>query len=160
MIEITSDAVEAALRYEGSITLVFASHKRPGGGWQNHEKGQEEFIARRTNLVKRLTPYLHLYGNNRAPFYIKLDDVKIENTKERRSFFVCPAPVADLYDDPKTEIQKRIITICKNVMSYPVFITGPFGCGLFGNETAYVKACFEKYAVNPLVIWVNFNKRK
>ena len=57
MIEITSDAVEAALRYEGSITLVFASHKRPGGGWLNHEKGQEEFIARRTNLVKRLTPY-------------------------------------------------------------------------------------------------------
>jgi hypothetical protein len=40
-IDLKADTIMAALKYPGSISLVFASHKRPGGGYQNHERGQE-----------------------------------------------------------------------------------------------------------------------
>ena len=55
---VRKDVVSVALDHPNSVTLVFASHKRPGGGYLNHERGQEEYIARRSDLVERLQPYL------------------------------------------------------------------------------------------------------
>jgi uncharacterized protein (TIGR02452 family) len=149
---IKNDTLSTALLYPGSISLLFASHKRPGGGYKNHERGQEEHIARRTNLVERLTPYLHLYGDNRKPFYILLEKVKILGTQEERDFICCPAPVAHLYKNPYPELEKRIATICEKVASYPVFITGAWGCGFFGNKLEDVEDLFRRYAINDQVI--------
>jgi uncharacterized protein (TIGR02452 family) len=147
------DTLSAALKYPGSVSLVFASHKRPGGGYKNHEKGQEEHIARRTDLVDRLESYKNLYGDNRKPFYILLAGVKIFKSKETRSFFVCPAPVVHLYQNPFPELETRIATICDKVKIYPIFITGAWGCGFFGNSLNDVEKLFKKYAVNDKVIW-------
>lgn len=152
MITIKKDTLSADLENPGSVSLLFASHKRPGGGYKNHENGQEEHIARRTDLVERLSEYLNLYGDNRKPFYILLKDLKILGTKEKRDFFCCPAPVAHLYSDPYPELEIRIKTICDKVASYPVFITGTWGCGFFGNNFNDVEALFKKYATNEKVI--------
>jgi len=162
MITIQSDTITAALQYPGSIALVFASHKRAGGGYLNHEKGQEEWIARRSNLVECLQPHLHLYGDNRKPFYIMLKDVKITGLPtsfttpvcESRDLIVAHAPVAPLWLDPVSEIETRIKVICEMVKDYKTFLTGPFGCGFFGNDVVHVKSCFEKYATNEEVIWI------
>lgn len=157
MIErIKKDTITIALAHPGSISLVYASHKRPGGGYLNHERGQEEYIARRTDLVDKLSPYLNLYGDNSKPFYITLSlDVVASGTdwKQRRDFIVAPAPVAHLYADPKAEMEKRVIEVCKRVANYPTFITGPWGCGFFGNDRDYVLRLFERYATNDTVIF-------
>ena len=155
MIEIKADTITAALQYPGSISLVFASHKRAGGGWKNHEKGQEEWIARRSNLVDRLQPHLHLYGDNKKPFYIILKDLKIKTDKVKatRDFIVSHAPVARLYDNPNEVLEERIKEICKQVAGYSTFITGAFGAGFFGCDRDKVWELFEKYATNETVIW-------
>jgi uncharacterized protein (TIGR02452 family) len=132
---------------------VFASHKRPGGGYKNHEKGQEEFIARRTNLVDRLQPFLHLYGDNFKPFYILLKDVKISGTNLLRDFIVSHAPVARLHNDPNSVMEERIKVVCKKVAYYPIFITGAWGCGFFGNDITKVEKWFKQYATNEKVVW-------
>jgi hypothetical protein len=150
---LNKDTVAAALMYPGSISLVYASHKRAGGGYKNHEKGQEEFIARRTDLVERLAPFKHLYGDNRKPFYIMLPGVKVNDTDEVRDFIVSHAPVARLYDDPNAELEKRIIEVCRRVAPYDVFITGPWGGGFFGCDRDLALELFEKYATNDKVIF-------
>jgi len=158
-VDVKADTVTTALKYPDSISLVFASHKRPGGGWINHEKGQEEWIARRTNLVDRLEPYKHLYGDNTKPFYIVLENLKINDTKKQRDFIVAPAPLApkkgmpSLYDDLYTEMENRIKTVCEKVKNYPVFITGAWGCGFFGNKLEDVISLFKKYAKNDMVVF-------
>jgi len=155
MNKIKTDTISAALQYPGSISLVFASHKRPGGAWENHEKGQEEWIARRSNLVERLDPYLNLYGDNRNPFYIILKDLKVktDKVKAKRDFIVSPAPVARLYDNPNEVLEERIKEICKQVADWPTFITGAFGAGFFGCDRQKVWDFFEEYATNETVIW-------
>ena len=155
MITVTVDTVTAARLHPGSITLVFASHKRPGGGWKQHEQGQEEYIARRSDLVMRLQPYINRYGNNAAPFYIILHQVSLG--KEKRDMIVAPACVAPLYHDPKKEMEQRIQVVCHRIAAWPIFITGPWGCGFFGNDKEHVKACFEEHATNRLVFWVEYN---
>jgi uncharacterized protein (TIGR02452 family) len=151
-IAIKKDTLSTALKYPGSVSLLFASHKRAGGGYKNHEQGQEEHIARRTDLVERLQPYKSLYGDNRKPFYILLTGVKISGTKETRDFICCPAPVAHLYPNPLPELEERISKICELVKAYPVFITGAWGCGFFGNKLEDVERLFKKYATNETVI--------
>lgn len=153
IVQLKKDTVAAALDYPGSVSLVYASHKRAGGGYKNHEKGQEEFIARRTDLVPRLKPYRDLYGDNRKPFYILLQDVKINGTDQTRDFMVSHAPVAKLYDDPNAELEKRIIEVCKRVAGYPVFITGPWGGGFFGCDRDLALALFEKHTTNETVVF-------
>ena len=154
------DTVAAAEKYPGSVTLVFASHKRPGGGWQNHERGQEEWIARRTDLVARLQPSLGLYGDNTKPFYILLERVKVTASGSERDFICVPAPLASkkgtapLYPDLAAEIEARVERMCGMVAHYPVFIVGPWGCGFFGNDRATVEALFRKHARNDTVVWV------
>jgi hypothetical protein len=157
-INLKADTITAALQYPGSISLVFASHKRPGGGYENHERGQEEWIARRTNLVERLQPYLHLYGDNTKPFYIILQGLKITYADHTRDFICVPAPLAPrkgqpiLYADTYAELETRISKICQMVAHYPIFITGAWGCGFFGNKLEDVEKLFKKYAVNDTVI--------
>lgn len=174
MQEIKTDTITASLMHPDSISLVFASHKRAGGGYKNHEHGQEEYIARRTDLVERLQPYLHLYGDNKKPFYIVLKKIHITDVAclkfikdsvvftdieiQERDFIVSHAPVARLYDNPSKEIEQRIIKICETVKEWKTFITGPFGCGFFGNDKAFVKQCFEKYATNENVVWVELER--
>jgi len=158
-ITLKKDTIAAAIEYPNSISLVFASHKRPGGGYINHERGQEEWIARRTNLVERLQPYIHLYGDNTKPFYILLEKLKIKGTKEFRDFLCVPAPLApkrgmpSLYEDLQAELELRIKNICEMVKDYPIFITGAWGCGFFGNKIEDVEPLFKKYVVNDTVIW-------
>lgn len=147
-----NDTISEALKHQDSISLVFASHKRPGGGWKRHKKGQEEYIARRTNLVERLQPYLHLYGDNKKPFYIMLSEVRVKKPRAKRDFIVSHAPVAHLYTDPVQELEKRIKKICELVKDYPVFITGAFGCGFFHNKLEDTRRFFKVYATNPTVI--------
>jgi hypothetical protein len=149
-IDLKTDTISAAITYPDSISLVFASHKRPGGGYKNHEKGQEEYIARRTDLVDKLQPYLHLYGDNKNPFYIILK-LKL-NTGEERDFICCPAPIARLFKDPLPELEIRIKTMCQLVTSYKTFIIGAWGCGFFGNKFEDVVSLFHKYAINETVI--------
>lgn len=157
-IDIKTDTITAALKYPGSVSLVFASHKRPGGGYLNHERGQEEWIARRTDLVERLQPYLNLYGDNTKPFYILLEGLKIKGTNEQRDFICVPAPLApkkgqpSLYPDVLAELEARISKMCSMIANYPIFITGAWGCGFFGNKIEDVEKLFKKYAVNNTVI--------
>lgn len=158
-VEIRADTITASLKYPGSVSLVFASHKRPGGGYQNHERGQEEWIARRTDLVEKLQSYLDHYGDNTKPFYILLT-LWIKEAKEKRDFICVPAPLApkkgmpSLYDDLPAELEKRIVRMCEMVKDYPTFIIGPWGCGFFGNKVETVRKLFEKHAVNETVVWV------
>ena len=158
-IDLKTDTITAALRYPGSVSLVFASHKRPGGGYKNHERGQEEWIARRTNLVDRLQPYLHLYGDNTKPFYIVLDGLKIHGTGETRDFICVPAPLAprkgfpSLYENVHEELKTRVVWMCRLIHKYPVFITGAWGCGFFGNKLEDVKELFRRHAENETVIF-------
>lgn len=154
MIELKGDTISVSLEYQDSISLIFASHKRPGGGYLRHENGQEEWIARRTNVVEKLQEYKDVYGNNKKPFYIILENVTLTEAGVNRHFIACPAPVANLYKNPNYQIELRIKEICKYVKKYNTFITGPFGCGFFGNDKFHVKECFNKYATNPTVIWV------
>jgi len=168
-INVKADTVSAAIRYPDSISLVFASHKRPGGGYQNHERGQEEWIARRSDLVERLQPYLSLYGDNTKPFYIILKGLKVtarspehlssEHGHWLRDFICVPAPLAPrkglkpLYEDMGVELETRISTMCEKVADYPTFIIGAWGCGFFGNKVEDVERLFRKHVKNPTVVW-------
>lgn len=158
-IDLKADTVTAALQHPGSISLVFASHLRPGGGYINHEKGQEEWIARRTDLVDRLQPFLGGYGDNTKPFYIILEGLKITGTKEKRDFIVSPAPLAPkkgmpaLYNDLYSEMEIRIKKVCELVKDYPIFITGAWGCGFFGNNLEDVTELFKKHAQNETIVF-------
>lgn len=159
-IELKSDTVTAALQYPDSVSLVFASHKRPGGGYLRHERGQEEWIARRTDLVERLQPFKHMYGSNVKAFYILLKDIKFMESKEKRDLICVPAPLAPsktrtpLYKDLDQELESRIKHMCELVKSYKVFIIGPWGCGFFGNKVETVKALFKKHATNETIVFV------
>jgi hypothetical protein len=146
-----SDTLAAAMKYPESISLVFASHKRPGGGYKNHENGQEEYIARRSNLVDRLSRYGAFYGDNRKPFYISLTNVNV-HYEAPIDMFVVPAPVAKLYDNPLLELEVRISTMCDKVKDYDTFIIGAWGCGFFGNELKDVACLFKKYVKNNKVV--------
>jgi uncharacterized protein (TIGR02452 family) len=156
--DLKADTITAALKYPGSISLVFASHRRPGGGFMNHERGQEEWIARRTDLVGRLQPYLNLYGDNTKPFYIILKGLQIVDTGDLRDFICVPAPLAPrkgqpvLYKDVTVELEKRIATMCGMVADYPTFIIGAWGCGFFGNKLEDVERLFRKHAKNETVV--------
>lgn len=159
-INLKADTISAAIQYPDSISLVFASHKRPGGGYQNHERGQEEWIARRTDLVQRLQPYLNLYGDNTKPFYIILKGLKVQVKEPCLRDFICvPAPLAPrkglkpLYEDVTAELETRISTMCEKVADYPTFIIGAWGCGFFGNKVEDVESLFRKHVKNPTVVW-------
>jgi hypothetical protein len=39
------------------------------------------------------------------------------------------------------------------VASYPIFITGAWGCGFFGNKLEDVEKLFKQYAVNNTVVF-------
>jgi len=170
-IDLKADTITAAIRYPDSISLVFASHRRPGGGYMNHERGQEEWIARRTDLVERLQPYLHLYGDNMKPFYIILKGLQITSTARLpesivstyhepwlRDFICVPAPLAPrkgqpaLYENVTEELERRIFTMCEMVAHYPTFIIGAWGCGFFGNKLEDVVRLFRKYTKNETVV--------
>jgi hypothetical protein len=61
--------IEASKHNDVSI-LVFASHKRYGGGYRNHSKAQEEYLFNNTDLANRYTEEI-------ANFYpFKYEDTK------------------------------------------------------------------------------------
>jgi hypothetical protein len=93
---------------------------------------------------------LHLYGDNKTPFYIILN-LKL-NTGEQRDFICCHAPIAKLYKDPLPELETRIINMCLTVANYKTFIIGAWGCGFFGNKFEDVTTLFRKYATNETVV--------
>lgn len=50
-------------------------------------------------------------------------------------------------------MEKRVKKVCEMVKDYPVFITGAWGCGFFGNKLEDVTELFKKYAVNDTVVF-------
>ncbi len=155
---VNNDTFTLAASYPDAACLNFASHKRPGGGYQSvmHRRGpirtQEEDLFRRSNLPD-------LMDNNLIRKYYPLEDLaglycKCTVTKDKildpvtpftASIITVPA-VVNPNTDEKLELAfkkaKLILDIAAD-KKHEVLILGAWGCGVFNNDPENVAKDFK-----------------
>jgi len=126
---------------EKPAVLIYASHKRFGGGYKNHSKAQEEWCFNRTTLPQY--DGNHPVVNNFYPLaHTDADGFILPATikqSQREAFFIfVPAPVWKLKRDPRKDreavLRARAALIFKLAQQEGVdhLILGGWGCGVFG----------------------------
>lgn len=124
--------------------LVFASHKRYGGGYKNHSKAQEEYLFNNTNLANRYTEEIKSY----YPF--KYEDTKgfIVNSNNINFIFM-PALVWESVPsniNKETILEERIKEIYRLAKSVDTdyLILGSWSCGVFKCPPKLIASLFKK----------------
>lgn len=156
---INGDTFGVAQNYTFPACLNFASHKRPGGGYEGvmTHKGpirtQEEDLFRRSNLPE-------LMDNNQIrPKYYPLKDLAGFYTtctvlKDNKLDLIVPFEVAVItvpaVVDPETNgkvdlvaKKARLILEIAADNGHNTLILGAWGCGVFRNDPTYVAETFK-----------------
>lgn len=149
--------------------LVFASAKKPGGGWLNGADAQEESIARCSCLYTCLSKEPKMYIDNKDTdgFYtdgitycesvpiFKYEDGTYESEVYYANFLACPAVNVNNIKNVDIEniriaMKVRIDNIL-NVMyreKQTHIILGAYGCGVFGNDPQVIAEIFSELLNN------------
>ena len=149
------DMLDAAQQTGIGNVLIFASHRRPGGGWENGKTSQEESFYYRTDLSR--------YGLKRDnEFYTKDQGEKPRQVAgisvfRDSSYSLCEpwlcdfiylaAPVVTPDSDPKvvqTRIRKQIQALADLCVTRRHVVIGPWGCGVYGNDPRFVASVFKE----------------
>lgn len=174
LIEVTAefpgDAVEARAGLPGeTLCLVFASARRPGGGFLDGANAQEESLARASTLPASLLSVPGFYEGHRASRDLRYSDGMIYtphaslirdvggrllDNPVRCAFLTAPAPNAgamarnqagDLKSLPMVLGRRaaRILDVAA-AHGHRRLVLGAWGCGVFGNDPATVADAFRK----------------
>lgn len=156
---VKDDTFTVAARYLDAACLNFASHKRPGGGYQSvmNRKGpirtQEEDLFRRSdlpdimdnNLIRAYYPLKDLAGLY-CECTVKKDKILGSTPHFRTGVITVPAVVNPTTQE-KIELgykkQKLILDIAADNKK-EVIILGAWGCGVFNNDPELVAKEFKR----------------
>ncbi len=155
---VNDDTFTLAADHPGAACLNFASHKRPGGGYEGvmNRKGpirtQEEDLFRRSDLPA-------LMDNNRVRTHYPMADLaaiycvctvskdKVLDPVEPFTTAVVTVPaVVDPNTDEKLELATRKAKLILDVAAdngHETVILGAWGCGVFNNDPQTVAEDFK-----------------
>lgn len=147
-------------------TLVFASAKKPGGGWLNGANAQEESIARCSSLYISLSYDTRMYRDNEESkngFYTDsntyCESVPIFKNEHGEylpevyysHFVVCPVVNVSIIRREKEKIPSAMKDRIDRVLNTMYrencthIILGAYGCGVFGNNPEMVAEIFHDF---------------
>lgn len=151
---VKGDILEVSKSVSNPLVLIFASCRRPGGGWLEGKTTQEESIYFRTNLCRvGLQPGLFYLEKGSYPVGVKNAIVFRDENYEFSSPWLCDfvylaAPVASCYPE---KLNKQMITERLQLLANfaansgnDSILIGPWGCGVYGNDPKFVASCFKK----------------
>ncbi len=164
---VNADSFEAAYSLKSTLVMNFANAHRPGGGFLNGARAQEESLCRCSTLYKSISSdkaqemydYNNTHKNPCDSDYMLLSPnvyVYRSFTGERlnkpfwTSVITVPAPnkcgaaskvSQDILDDVMTERLRKMLFLAAR-KGYRTLILGAWGCGAFGNDTRRVAAYF------------------
>jgi len=158
-----TDTFGAASAYDNACCLNFASHKRPGGGYESVRNipmpinTQEEDIFRRSNLPEIMdTPEIRKYYPLMGLKGLYCDEVLVTKNSKlvpvvpfATSIVTVPAVVNPQHKDLQlvTDKIKRILEIAAE-NNHKVLILGAWGCGVFNNDPQFVSGVFKNFLNN------------
>lgn len=145
--------------------LIFASHKRFGGGYKNHSKTQEEWCFNKNTLPQ--------YGGNKSvvrKFYPLSHDeadgfilpATIKKSQRTVKFIFVPAPAWVLENDFRTDkelvLRNRAKIIFELAAEHNVdhLILGGWGCRIFGCPPDLVARILKELTPSSLRITYAF----
>lgn len=169
---VTMDTLSALKGLDNPCALVFASAKKPGGGWLTGAKAQEEDISRCSALwesLKDSTMYRENKGCHSGIYsdtMVYCPEVPIFknasgllprpevasflasaaiNMGVARSFPLAAAPTLE------TRMQIRMNKILRAMHHYghKNIVLGSYGCGVFKNDIHFVAKCFADLLQGP-----------
>jgi uncharacterized protein (TIGR02452 family) len=151
---VESDMLDVAKSFGVRLVLIFASHRRPGGGWKNGKTSQEESFYLRSNLCKvGLTREHFFYKQNGIhPFIVSSVSVFRDSDYRLTSPWLCDfvylaAPVTTP-ESNKKETEARIVQqireLAKVSIKSKAIVIGPWGCGVYGNDPKFVATTFKR----------------
>jgi len=188
--ETTGEAAQRLLEDDSAdgnvVVLNFASAKRPGGGWLEGARAQEEDLARCSALGYCLSFEEQFYKDNKdnesglytdgiiytpmVPFF-KDKHYQLTDYPYGVSVITSPAPnVTKLKAGEEQLLQvtlnyraKRILEVAAR-HSHETIVLGAWGCGVFGNEPEMVSKAFA-YALKAVpafkkVVFAIYDTRK
>lgn len=147
--------------------LVFASHKRYGGGYRNHSRAQEEYLFNKTTLPLQDYPEaFYALSHDEAGGFFTEAHSKI--TGRKFIFIFVPAPVWNLKhwdgneDRRYAVLQARAKLIFELAQDAKVdhLILGGWGCGVFKCPPKLVSETLKKFTPNGLKITYAFLDEK
>jgi len=136
--------------------LVYASHKRYGGGYRNHSAAQEEYLFNNTTLPQQEYPkdFYPLAHNDAGGFAITANS---KNIKKEIIFIFVPAPVWKI--NSRKDILKNRAKVIFNIAKQERvkhLILGGWGCGIFKCPPKLVAKTLHSLAPNDLKITYAF----
>jgi uncharacterized protein (TIGR02452 family) len=172
VVEVTNETSLSAARRlgEGVGCLVFASARKPGGGFLNGAQAQEESIARASALYECLTAVPEFYSFHRGDPDLLYSDrviyspgVPVFRDDNGRlldepclvSFLTAAAPNlgAIMVNQPASAARvpsvldaraRRVLEVAA-VNGHRTLVLGAWGCGVFRNDPASVAAIFARH---------------
>lgn len=164
---VNADSFEAATGLEKTLVMNFANAHRPGGGFLNGARAQEESLCRCSTLYKSISSdkarEMYNYNNtHRNPCdsdYMLLSPRVYVYRSFTGALLDCPfwtsvvtvpAPnkhgaasrvPQDILDDVMTERLRKMLFLAAK-KGYKNLVLGAWGCGAFGNDTRKVAEYF------------------
>jgi uncharacterized protein (TIGR02452 family) len=158
-------SLAAALHADGDVAcLVFASAKRPGGGFRTGAVAQEESLARASALVACQESAPGFYMSNHDPRYsdrviyspgvpVFRDDAgRLLDQPRLVTFLTAAAPNLGAIERNQPELAARVPRILRAraarvldiaaAHGHSQVVLGAWGCGVFGNDPAVVARAF------------------
>jgi uncharacterized protein (TIGR02452 family) len=158
---VDNDTLTVAANYKDACCLNFASHKRPGGGYESVRhlrmpiRTQEEDLFRRSNLpelmdipqVKQYYPLNGAQGFFTPNVLVTLDKELNPIIPFRVSLITVPAVVNPGVVPEKQELvirrARRIFEIAAD-QKQRILVLGAWGCGVFANDPHHIANLFKK----------------
>jgi uncharacterized protein (TIGR02452 family) len=169
-IDVTTESTLAAGRRlgPGTVALVFASARNPGGGFLRGARAQEEDIARASALHACLTSVPHFYAHHRSQDDLRYsdrviyspdvpvfrgDDGSLLDAPCHLSFLTAAAPnlgaiaagqphLVETVPAVVTTRAERVLRVAAAHRHRKV-VLGAWGCGVFGNSPVVVASAFR-----------------
>jgi uncharacterized protein (TIGR02452 family) len=166
---VNADSFEAAFGMEKSLVMNFANAHRPGGGFLNGARAQEESLCRCSTLYKSISSKeaREMYDYNNlikepcdSDYMLLSPNVYVYRTASGEvldfpywtSVVTVPAPdrcraasrvPQDELDEIMTERLRKMLFLAAR-KGYRNLVLGAWGCGAFGNDTRRVAEYFHE----------------
>lgn len=133
--------------HENVGVLIYASHRRYGGGYRNHSKAQEEWCFNRTTLPTLSPPHgYYPVKQNEVRGFVRYATLKPPYVNRGVFFIFVPAPVwskAKSAERDKALMNRaRLVFELADEEQLDHLVLGAWGCGVFGCPAAKVARYF------------------